>query len=161
MEACHRLGVGGVPLFIQRPGGDAKGRLARVLARLPTWAKDLLRQIEARLLWRRMKHERLLGDAPAVSFSGCRVLVIDDAVDTGTSVQMARTWVTQQGARPEDVKVAAITVTTTLAQGAVDFTLFRQMCRFPWSSDSRELVRYQQAYAAAVVPPFSGKLGPA
>lgn len=154
VEACRHAGVGAVPLKIQRRGGEAKGRLARLLGWLPTWVKDALRQLEARLLWRRMQHDRLLGEAPAVALTGCRVLILDDAVDTGTSVQMAREWARTQGA--SEVRVGALTVTTSLAAAAVEFTLFRQMCRFPWSSDSREREAYQQAFAQAQVPAFAG-----
>lgn len=154
VEACRHVGGGGVPLRIQRRGGEAKGRLARLLGWLPTWVKDLLRQLEARLLWRRMQDDRLIGEAPKVDLTGCRVLILDDAVDTGTSVRLAREWAVAQGARAEQVRVAALTVTTVLADSAVDFVLFRQMCRFPWSSDSREREACQRAFAAAVVPGF-------
>lgn len=154
VEACQILGVGAVPLRIQRRGGESKGRLARVLGGLPTWLKDLLRQLEARLLWRRMQDDRLIGEAPKVDLTGCRVLILDDAVDTGTSVRLAREWAVAQGAKAEQVRVAALTVTTVLADSSVDFVLFRQMCRFPWSSDSREREAYQRAFAAAVVPRF-------
>jgi hypothetical protein len=153
-EACRQFGVGAIPLKIQRRGATAKGNLAHMLGSLPTWAKDILRQLEARLLWKRMKHDRLLRDAPAANLSNCRVLLLDDAVDAGTSVRLAREWVVRCGARLEDVRVAAITVTTDLADDLVDFVLFRQMCRFPWSSDSRELDAYSAMYARTVVPPF-------
>lgn len=154
IEACRHIGGGAVPLKIQRRGGEAKGRLARLLGWLPTWVKDLLRQLEARLLWRRMRDDRIIGEAPKVDLTGCRVLILDDAVDTGTSVRMAREWAVAQGTIADEVRVGALTVTTSLAQEAVDFVLFRQMCRFPWSSDSREREAYQRAFAAAVVPRF-------
>jgi hypoxanthine phosphoribosyltransferase len=157
VEACQHLGVGAVPLKIQRRGGEAKGRLARLLGGLPTWLKDLLRQLEARLLWRRMQDDRLIGEAPSVNLAGCRVLILDDAVDTGTSVKLAREWAVAQGAQADQVRVAALTVTTALADDAVDFVRFRQMCRFPWSSDSREREAYQRAFAAAQVPVFKGR----
>lgn len=154
VEACRHAGVGAMPLKIQRPGGEAKGRLARLLGWLPTWVKDLLRQLEARLLWRRMQDDRIIGAAPTVNLAGCRVLILDDAVDTGTSVRLAREWAVAQGATMDQVRVGALTVTTALADHAVDFVLFRQMCRFPWSSDSRERDAYQQAFTAAEVPAF-------
>ena len=152
IEACRQLGAAAVPLKIQRRGGEAKGWLTCVLGRLPTWLKDLLRQLEARFLWRRMQDERLIGEAPAVDLAGRRVLILDDAVDTGASIRLAREWAVSQGAAADQIRVAALTVTTAVAEPEVDFVLFRQMCRFPWSSDSREREAYRIAYAAAIVP---------
>jgi len=96
----------------------------------------------------------LLGETPSVDLTGLRVLIFDDAVDTGTSVRIAREWAVTQGATADQVLVGALTVTTSFAQAAVDFVLFRQMCRFPWSSDSSEREAYDRAFAAAVVPRF-------
>jgi hypoxanthine phosphoribosyltransferase len=153
LQVCRHASIRGVALRIQRRGGGGKGRLARLLGLLPTAAKDLLRQMEARMIWRNMKDERVIGEVPSVNLSGCRVLILDDAVDTGTSVRMARQWALNQGA--SEVRVGALTVTTSVGVSAVDFTVFREMCRFPWSSDSRERVEYQQIFDATYVPRFT------
>lgn len=153
VEACRHFGVGAVPLRIQRRSGKTKGRMVSVLIKLPTWIKDLLRQLEAQLLWRQLGEERDFGDSPDVTLEGCRVLILDDAVDTGTSVRMAREWALGRGAK--EVRVGAITATTSRAEGKVDYTLFRQMCRFPWSSDSREHVAFTRFFFAAKVPVYN------
>ena len=151
-ECCEYFGVGAVPLTIQRKGKNLKGSLARVLAWFPVGVKDSLRRLEANLLWKPMKGHRTIVSPPVVALAGRRVLVLDDAVDTGTSVSMARDWAVASGAAPASVKIAAITATTRLAEGVVDYRLYREMCRFPWSSDSRELWEYQQVYLRTAVP---------
>lgn len=148
--ACRHSGIGAIPLRIQRPGGEAKGRLAGMLAKLPRWATNSLRRFEALLLWRGMRCDRTIGDAPEVNLSGRRVLILDDAVDTGTSVQIARQWSVGRGAM--EVRVAALTVTTRMADAEVDFVLYRQMCRFPWSADSRERLAWESLMATLEVP---------
>ena len=155
-SACAQLSIGAVPLVIQRKPDGGKGRLPAWLATCPVWLKNLLRHVEARLVWRRASGKRHFSHPPCVDLSGCRVLLLDDAVDTGSTVRMARAWALEQGAQDSDIRVAALTVSTSLGVDAVDFTLYRQMCRFPWSSDSNELQAYEQAYREAHVPTFHG-----
>lgn len=153
-ECCEYFGVGAIALTIQRKGKNLKGRAARVLAWLPASVKDTLRRLEANLLWKPMRGQRTILSPPVVDLAGQRVLVLDDAVDTGTSVSMARDWAVASGAAPTSIRIAAITVTTRLAEGVVDYWLYREMCRFPWSSDSRELREYEQVYLRTAVPEY-------
>ena len=156
-EACRHFKVCGVPLTIQRQGMGLKQRLARPLALLPRAIKDSLRRIEAALLWKQMSSNRVMRAFPTVNLRGKRVLIVDDAVDTGTSVRMAREWALSMGASLEMVKVAALSVTTRLADGLVDYSLYRVICRFPWSSDSEELDTYREVYRKTCVPQYEAE----
>jgi hypoxanthine phosphoribosyltransferase len=65
-----------------------------------------------------------------------RVLVVDDAIDSGatmaTVVEQLRDAVGDGG----EVRTAVLTITTRTAVFQPDFTLYRQtLCRFPWSHD--------------------------
>lgn len=133
-----------LPLRIQRPDSRWK-RLARpILGRLPAAATAWLRQREANKKFHRRAPRVLAAGTPRADLAGRRVLIFDDAADSGSSLLMARAWVEECGARREDVRTAVITVTTPLGREVVDFTLFEGLCRFPWSADSAE----ERAHAA-------------
>ena len=145
-ELSKQFNVGVVPLSIHRHGMEFKIRLARLLVRLPTPVKNALRQWEVRQAWRRQGRQRDSGEIARVDLTGARVLIVDDAVDTGFSVRTARNWAIAMGAKPAEIKIAALTVTMDLGKGLPDFALYYQICRFPWSSDSAERDAYQRIY---------------
>lgn len=152
--ACRKFEVGAVGLHIQRVGGTTKRGIAWLLRMLPVCCVDWLRHWEARLLWRRRQHRRIVRDAPRVNLAGRKVLILDDAVDTGESVRRARAWAIENGASAADIRVAALALTTVSGREELNHVLFRQLCRFPWSSDSTEYEAFASAYAAEVLPPF-------
>jgi hypoxanthine phosphoribosyltransferase len=161
VEFCNYFDVGGLALTIQRKSMGLKGRLAWFLACLPKAARDALRRLEGLSTCKRPQSRRTLVTFPTVDLSNKRVLIVDDAVDTGTSARMARDWAAGMGARPQDIKIAAVTSTTSLANDLVDYCLYREMCRFPWSSDSEELPRYRQIFQHTSVPPYQQRQRPA
>lgn len=136
---------------ISRPSTKQKGEgwLHRLLQRLPLWVCDMLRIVESRVNeWRsRGKQPVRIGqitlpadiDQMLSSASSARVLLIDDAIDTGATIQQAleQLRTTYPGI---EVCVAVITVTTKNPVYEADFCLYhnRTLCRFPWSNDYRE-----------------------
>jgi uncharacterized protein len=152
--ACNRFGAGAVALHTQRCGTRAKHRLAPLLRRLPRPFTNALRGWESRLAYRPRRRQRIVVLADPIDLPACRVLVLDDAADSGASVQSAKHWVLSGGTQPADVRVATVTATSPLAAEVVDFCLYRDLCRFPWSSDSPDLPAYHQLYHAARVPAF-------
>jgi hypothetical protein len=66
------------------------------------------------------------------------VLLIDDAIDTGATIQQARLQLLEQFPGIT-LRVAVITVTTPHPICDADFCLYhnRTLCRFPWSNDYR------------------------
>jgi hypoxanthine phosphoribosyltransferase len=153
-EICQQFRVGGLPLRVQRRTGRLKERVAPWLASLPDALRNRLRVWESRLTLRHSQHHRQVIAPPAVNLSGLNVLIVDDAVDTGSSIRLARQWVEAMGASRAQVKTGALTVTTDQGWPEVDFHLFEQLCRFPWSSDSRERKRYLSIYEETCVQPF-------
>jgi len=136
-------------VMLQRPSTKRKnGVVTRILKKFPIWVLDLMRIAESRMLSLKLtltksKH------TPAVSLSEGltkilkgrktpRILIIDDAIDSGTTIYAIRQALT--ALNPEaDVKVAVITVTTSTPCIQADYALYRNqtLIRFPWSSDSR------------------------
>ena len=66
------------------------------------------------------------------------LLLIDDAIDTGATIQQARLQLLEQFPGIT-LRVAVITVTTPHPICDADFCLYhnRTLCRFPWSNDYR------------------------
>jgi len=138
-----------LPLTCRRPGTRLKSRipgLRTILSALPEGLRDALRQIEHRLLSARRRTDSPpidLNEAAAIgAFLGdkpgpMRVLVADDAVDSG--VTLAAVLRTLQAVCPPatELRTAAITVTLESPVVEPDYALYRGvLCRFPWSFDA-------------------------
>jgi uncharacterized protein len=140
-----------LPLTCRRGGTEAKSRfkpLPFILAALPRPAVDGLRWLEHRLLSTRRRTQKKLqhidhAEAAAIgrhlahASASPRVLVVDDAVDSG--VTLATVLRVLRETSPGDTQFRSAVVTVTLAQPLVepDFVLYRGiLCRFPWSFDA-------------------------
>jgi len=140
-----RTGIAAVPLTIQRPGNSTKLHIATILGVLPRFLQNLMRRIERRFVSRETK-KRKITKAPEIEFFKKKVLILDDAADSGESLFLAKHWVLERGGIEADVKLATIAVTQPRAKEIVDFWIYHQLCRFPWSSDSREREEYLRLY---------------
>lgn len=139
------------PLTCRRAGTAAKARfglLPTILAALPQPIVDSLRVMEHRLLAPRRRsraivqhidHEeaaaigRHLAERPAPA----RVLVVDDAVDSGVTLATVLRLLRQTCPEHTEIRSAAVTVTLDSPLAEPDFALFRGvLCRFPWSFDA-------------------------
>ena len=131
----------------------SQGLTHHLLQHLPLWLCDTLRIIESRINeWRskgeepvRLGEIRLPDDiastlsnpSPPSNLSNL-ALLIDDAIDTGATIQQARLQLLEQFPGIT-LRVAVITVTTPHPICDADFCLYhnRTLCRFPWSNDYR------------------------
>jgi len=132
---------------LSRPGTRQKsqGLAHRLLQHLPLWMCNTLRIVESRVNeWRskgkdpvRIGTIRLPQDITS-TLSNPSILLIDDAIDTGATIQQARLQLLKQF--PDiTIRVAVITVTIPHPICDADFCLYhnRTLCRFPWSNDYR------------------------
>ena len=138
---------------LSRPGTEQKsnGLAHRLLQHLPLWICNTLRIVESRINeWRskgkdpvRIGTIRLPQDITSTlsnpsNSSNPSILLIDDAIDTGATIQQARLQLLKQF--PDiTIRVAVITVTIPHPICDADFCLYhnRTLCRFPWSNDYR------------------------
>jgi len=109
---------------------------------------DGLRWLEHRLLTARRRTQakvqhidrteaEAIGQRLAQASGAQRVLVVDDAVDSG--VTLATVLRLLRESSPPDTQFRSAVVTVTLAQPLAepDFVLYRGvLCRFPWSFDA-------------------------
>lgn len=153
-EAMARAAATPLPVLAvtcRRAGTAAKSRfrlLPTVLAALPRPAVDGLRVLEHRLLTARRRAQatvqqvdhaeaEAIGQRLAQGPAAPRVLVVDDAVDSG--VTLATVLRLLREIAPPDTQLRSAVVTVTRAQPLAepDFALYRGvLCRFPWSFDA-------------------------
>jgi hypoxanthine phosphoribosyltransferase len=140
-----------LPLTCRRPATSFKSNfpgLRPLLSALPESLLNALRRAEHRMVSGHRRAVRptetnlaeaiAIGNWVRVSPRGARVLVVDDAVDSG--VTLATVLRTLRAACPNDItlRTAVITVTTRDPAVAPDYALYRNvLCRFPWSFDAR------------------------
>lgn len=142
-------GAASVPcadVCLRRPSSAGKDKarlLFTVLRHLPLWVSDRLRIAEARRLARRapapLRHVDLGSDVRQAVQKASRVLVVDDAVDSGCTLRdVIFALRTVPGER--QVRSAVITVTTEAPVVVPDFALYRDstLIRFPWSKDMKK-----------------------
>lgn len=154
MRSAMPAGVRTVNVAMARPGTEFKRRSAssRLLSRLPYALTDRLRRFEAAMLAGRSA-AKADADQPSLSpedtetleqlgkTEDARVLVVDDAVDSGRTLAAVVETVRKSTARaPAEGKVKTAVIVKTQQDVAVepDYRLFDGvLCRFPWSNDYR------------------------
>lgn len=131
------------PLRIQRPSSRWRRWAAPLAARLPRAVQDWLRGQDARHSFHVRGKRVLAADTPTVNLAGFRIIILDDAADSGSTLILARQWALTAGAAEQHVRTSALTVTTDAGKEVTDYYVMEKHCRFPWSSDSQEAAAYQ------------------
>jgi len=138
-------------LTCRRPSTAAKTRFSavkKIVSSLPRPLVDKLRVIEHAMLTKKPQRGRpegysfdqnelaVLDDWLREAGPNPSIVVVDDAVDTGTTLSLVLDAVSQR-APGGQVRSAVITVTTVNPWATPRYTLYRrQLCRFPWSLDA-------------------------
>lgn len=131
----------------QRNSTKSKGkiRLDVLLKMMPRVATNFLRRFESVALeWmfysRGPSFDRKVAfiesDLQQLRYAK-NVLIVDDAVDSGVTMQTVRDWVMETNPAAS-IKTAAITTTFEFPVCCPDFSLYRDvLVRFPWSNDAK------------------------
>lgn len=151
MQPVAHAGVPVLPLTCRRATTDAKARLPllrTLLGSLPRPLVDVLRRLEHRLLTAgRLQHGRnrevdrveaaAIADHLVMLPRPARILVVDDAVDSGTTLAAVLRVLWDIAPAGSEIRSAVITQTTESPSVRPDYVLFRgRLCRFPWSFDA-------------------------
>jgi len=151
MAAAASADIPVLPLTCRRGTTGTKSRvplLRSVLGALPRRMVDLLRQVEHRFITagqpqrgRRQEVDDTEVAAIAAhlgSQSGAaRLLVADDAVDSGTTLSIVLRLLREVCPTGCEVRTAVITQTLDSPIVRPDYRLYhRTLCRFPWSFDA-------------------------
>jgi hypoxanthine phosphoribosyltransferase len=140
-----------LPLTCRRVTTGAKSRVPffrAALSALPRSLVDMLRRIEHRVLTRSrvrnggqqevdQSEATAIADHVASLGSPARILVADDAVDSGTTLATVLRTLREVCPPGSEIRSAAITQTLEAPIARPDYVLFRgTLCRFPWSFDA-------------------------
>jgi hypoxanthine phosphoribosyltransferase len=146
--AVHTAQSLGLPLQVLHIERDAtrfkkKFDFLRKALSLPGVGKPLRRL--NRLVDRRFTGVRSNSIA-VVEVRGRRILLVDDCIDSGASVALARSLLARQGA--SDIKLAVLCWTTKYDSSrlhgiAPDYFLGRRLPSYPWSADNPDYPRFQ------------------
>lgn len=128
-----------------------KGGLGNVLRYLPSFVNVMLRKLEYRLLqWRDKSvnyQPRIVEMSSklktALVQGGRKILIVDDAVDSGRSLRSVVDELEKLNPDNE-IRTAVITVTRPETVCNPDYTLFsnQTLIRFPWAADRRPVWNY-------------------
>ncbi len=147
--AREMAGGAGVPLYyvkLQRRTTGLKNKVLRkIICKLPLIMSNRLRIIESHVLGcisclsgHKTKKVEITTELKDAICNGAKnVLLVDDAVDSGQTLQSVKAAI--EGICPHiTVRTAVITVTRENALGLADYRLFQDctIVRFPWSLDA-------------------------
>lgn len=153
---CRVLGCPSIGLQVQRRGGGIKGRVTMVLRRLPRSWRDVLRKLDERYLWSRGGgRPRKVTATFTGRLDGCCVLLVDDAADSGRTIEGCRAWLEGRGVSPRSIRVGVIAATTPAGRAVSDFWINSQNCRLPWSADSQEWPDAMRELDVRIPPPYA------
>lgn len=135
--------IGGIAT--QRYGGTTKSKFKFILRYSPRVLTHFLRQIEVLSSFHEVQSERSIVTEYPLPGKGKKVLVVDDAIDTGYSIKAVIDYLLNEGYDRNLMRVAVITTTSKTPAFRADYSLFDQViCAFPWSYDSRQ---YDQTWS--------------
>lgn len=123
---------------MQRPSTSVKSNtLSWIISKLPRWSADLLRIFESYILAKRVPHIcKYEGSLPAEISDSRRILIVDDAVDSGATMLAVKQAV-ESGVQEAEIYCAAITITTDNPVFRPEVSLYQNvLIRFPWSKDA-------------------------
>jgi len=146
MAAIFGCGISGI--LSRRSGNSAKSKFKFILRLLPRFVTHFLRQLELKSNIHGVKKERRISCENEMPPRGKRVLLVDDALDTGHSLVAVLDFLKAHGYRREDIRVAVLTTTGADPALRADFSLLDQVvCAFPWSYDSRQFEETRGIYS--------------
>lgn len=129
-------------ITLRRPTSAGKNKLLHHLLKvLPYSVLDLLRIIESVILDKCCSHKPRTGglNIPETVKDATKILIIDDAVDSGATLKAVVDAV-RDAAPNAEICSAAITVTTAHPLIMPDYCLYNNhtLIRFPWSMDAKK-----------------------
>lgn len=136
MASYFNCSISGI--HASRSGASVKSKLKVLLRFLPRWVTHYLRGLEIKSNIHGIQKEREVHVEGAWPPKDKKLLIVDDAVDTGSSLKAIADFLISHGYDPCNLKTAVLTVTHHNPVVRPDFTLFENVgFAFPWSYDSR------------------------
>lgn len=146
-EVADVLGCSLSGIYASRSGSSLKSKVKIILRYLPRTITHFLRKIEIKSNVHKAKKERNVYIEKEYPPKKKKILLVDDAIDTGNSITTIIDHLEARGYDSGDIKVAVLTITRHTAKSKADFSLFDCTCAFPWSYDSREYDKAWELYS--------------
>jgi hypoxanthine phosphoribosyltransferase len=145
-EAAHKPLLFAVSM--QRESTKKKAKLKNIIRHFPYFITDSLRILEHKTLNGKPAEQ---GAPKTISLSeiealraalqglkNAKILIVDDAVDSGRTLQAVFSAAREASDLSCEIRNAAITLTTDFSIINPDYLLYKNvLCRFPWSFDFR------------------------
>lgn len=114
-DIADYFGVPCIGIHAEREGNAFKSRISGILRRMPRFLTKFLRELELKSgLHKTVKERKVYWDAFNVSDEDLKkahhVLLVDDSVDTGYSMNQVIPFIEAQIAPNEEIRIAAINV---------------------------------------------------
>ncbi len=123
----------------RRSGSGLKSSLKLILRSLPRFMTHFLRRLELGSSIHNVNSKRDVSCQKPLPPKDKKILVVDDALDTGHSLGAVVDWLKTHNYNLSLVKTAVLTTTGDKLYISSDFTLLNDViCAFPWSYDSRQ-----------------------
>jgi len=143
-EVAQYFGCSISGIHAKRGGNSLKSRVRIILRWLPKRVTDLMRRIEEKSNMHAVKSDRNVYFEEYPPPKGKKLLIIDDAVDTGNSLMAVINSLVSKGYRKENLYTCVLTTTKKHPKFEADISLFNGISfAFPWSYDSNE---YDEAW---------------
>ena len=134
-------------IYSSRSGHSLKSRAKIILRYLPRTITHLLRNIEFKSKVHEIKKDRHVYIENQLPPKGNKILLVDDAIDTGYSLKAVLDFLIAKGYCKDDIKIAVLTTTQNDVICRADISLFDHVSfAFPWSYDSKEYDRTWKLY---------------
>jgi hypoxanthine phosphoribosyltransferase len=131
-------------IYCYRSGRFLKSNIKFILRLLPRAVTHLLREMEIKSHIHAIKDGRKVYIQNGYPPEGKKLLIVDDAIDTGHSAKEILRFLLNRGYQKDYIKIGVLTSTYKESTCQADISLFNQVkFAFPWSYDSRE---YSQAW---------------
>lgn len=138
-EIANHFNCGISGILSSRSGTSLKFKAKVFLRYLPRPVTHLLRNFEVKSNIHGVKKDRNVGVEGKLPPKGKKLLIVDDAVDTGYSLKAVYDFLITHGYEREEVRTAVLTTTQENPVCRPDISLFERVTfAFPWSYDSTE-----------------------
>lgn len=146
---AQKMGKPCISVTARRKGSNLKTKAAFALRWLPRRTKEVLRHLEIRLGVHQNYSEREVEiQAPLSRYS--RVLIVDDSIDTGSTIVSTIKRLEEDGIWRDNIRIAAITTASLKYMKPIilpDYSIYRdEILQYPWSSDSHEYDAFLKIY---------------
>lgn len=129
-----------IEVSVSRPTHKHKNNptVRSILKLLPLWLLNAMRMAESFIAQFHKNASRNANMSFSQSITASRILIVDDAIDTGATIELVLNTLAQI-APCSDIRTAVITVTTPSPSVFCNYALFRNrtLIRFPWAIDAK------------------------